>query len=235
MQREFLLAHPSGAGWSCDVCDDFTDAAGAGAAALPSMDAEERALAEQRCLTCNGFPTAHPECAGVPFAQTFPDVPRAMWFVFVTVTTVGYGDVSPTTWQGQLFGAVVILCGVIFLAMPITAVGNQFARVWEERQMFLLIEGIRHQLMRQGISPNDVRSAFDQVDADGDGQIDGSEFTNFVSKVLKIRSARDRLKLAAGHAPAMAALRAAHSPVVGACRGGSDARRAAPAVALARH
>ena len=49
--------------------------------------------------------------------------------------------------------------------MPITSVGNQFTRVWEERQMFLLIEGIRHQLMMKGISPNDVHAAFAQVRA----------------------------------------------------------------------
>jgi len=97
------------------------------------------------------------------------------------------------TWQGKLFGAGVILSGVIFLAMPITSVGNHFTRVWEERQMYLLVEGIRQQLVRQGISPNDVRSAFDQVDVDGDGQIDGDEFSSFVTGVLMIKMSRAEL------------------------------------------
>ena len=39
------------------------------------------------------------------------------------------GDVSPSTWQGQLFGAIVILCGVIFLAMPLAIVGRTFTKV----------------------------------------------------------------------------------------------------------
>ena len=174
VEREFLLANPSGAGWGCDVCDAVDADAGSGQGSA-AMDADERALAAQRCLTCGGYPPGHPECAGVAFAQTFPDIPRAMWFVFVTVTTVGYGDVSPTTWQGQLFGALVILCGVIFLAMPITSVGNSFTKVWAERQMFLLIDGMRQQLIREGIEPDDVESAFKKVDADGDGQIDNGE------------------------------------------------------------
>ena len=40
------------------------------------------------------------------------------------VSTVGYGDVSPGTWQGQLFVCAVILSGLIFLAMPLAIVGN---------------------------------------------------------------------------------------------------------------
>ena len=192
VEREFLLSNPSGAGWGCDVCEAVDVDAGSGVHSS-TMEADDRALAVQRCLTCGGFPPGHPECAGVAFAQTFPDIPRAMWFVFVTVTTVGYGDVSPTTWQGQLFGAMVILCGVIFLAMPITSVGNQFTRVWEERQMFLLVEGMRHQLMREGIAPDDVESAFKKVDDNGDGQIDAQEFSNFVTKTLKLRMSRAEL------------------------------------------
>lgn len=62
----------------------------------------------------------------------------------------------------------------------------EFTRVWEERQLYLLVEGMRHQLMRQGISPNDVRSAFEQMDVDGDGRIDGTEFSSFVTKTLRV-------------------------------------------------
>ena len=184
VDRTFLLANRGGADWSCDVCEPST------LVALPAADA---AIATQRCLTCNGFPPGHPECAGVPLAQNFPDIPRAMWFMFVTVTTVGYGDVTPDTWQGKLFGAFVILCGVIFLAMPITSVGNHFSRVWDERQMFLLTSGMRQQLMKQGISPDDVTSAFEQVDMDGDGNIDSKEFSSFVQDELQLKVTRGEM------------------------------------------
>ena len=105
--------------WGCDVCDATPDttAAELQQLAMPGIEsntAEEiNALAGMRCLVCNGYPPDHPECAGVAFRQLLPDIPRAMWFTFVTVTTVGYGDVTPVTWPGQIFGAFTILCGVV--------------------------------------------------------------------------------------------------------------------------
>ena len=109
---------------------------------------------EQKCLTCGGYPDGHPECNGVPWGQTFTDIPRSMWFMFVTVSTVGYGDVSPTTWQGQIFVCIVIICGLIFLAMPLAIVGSTFGQVWDERQIFKLQRHLRQLLAENGI---DVR------------------------------------------------------------------------------
>ena len=152
--RLFLLAHHDGPNWDCTVCD-------ANKSALMPTRAVD--TVDQLCATCTGYPPGHPECAGVPFAQTFPDIPRAMWFVLVTVTTVGYGDVSPRTWQGQVFSSVMILCGVIFLAMPLNSVGNHFSRAWEERQLHLLKTAMRVQLVKKGISPNDVSAAFKEL------------------------------------------------------------------------
>ena len=85
IDRLFLLAYPDGASWGCDVCDANVSSV-LRDTSLTSGDTFE---IEQRCLTCGGYPPGHPECAGVPFAQTFQDIPRAMWFVLVTVTTVG--------------------------------------------------------------------------------------------------------------------------------------------------
>ena len=71
---------------------------------------------------------ARPSVSGVVFTQT-TDMPAAMWFTVVTVTTVGYGDVSPTTWRGQLFSVIVILTGVIFLAMPLAIVETTYVHI----------------------------------------------------------------------------------------------------------
>ena len=54
-----------------------------------------------KCATCVGHPPQHPECAGVGWGQTFKDIPFAGWFAMVTASTVGYGDASPSSWQGQ--------------------------------------------------------------------------------------------------------------------------------------
>lgn len=57
----------------------------------------------------------------------FDSIPHAFWFVIVTITTVGYGDVFPTTWLGKLLASVTVLNGLILLAMPIGIIGANFS------------------------------------------------------------------------------------------------------------
>jgi voltage-gated potassium channel len=49
--------------------------------------------------------------------QEFPTIGRGLWFALQTVTTVGYGDVTPRQTDGRLIGAVVMLSGIGFLAV----------------------------------------------------------------------------------------------------------------------
>jgi voltage-gated potassium channel len=41
----------------------------------------------------------------------------AVWWVFVTITTVGYGDRFPTTPWGRTLGVVVMFCGIALLGV----------------------------------------------------------------------------------------------------------------------
>jgi voltage-gated potassium channel len=50
--------------------------------------------------------------------QTFANIPRAMWWGIVTLTTVGYGDIYPQTALGQLLGAVLALLGIGLFGLP---------------------------------------------------------------------------------------------------------------------
>ncbi len=40
-----------------------------------------------------------------------------VWYAIVTITTVGYGDVVPTTDAGHVFGVILILFGVVFFSL----------------------------------------------------------------------------------------------------------------------
>ena len=51
----------------------------------------------------------------------YPNVGVGMWWALQTITTVGYGDVTPSELSGRLVAAVVMLQGVAFVAI-ITAV-----------------------------------------------------------------------------------------------------------------
>jgi len=49
--------------------------------------------------------------------QEFPTIGRGLWFALQTVTTVGYGDVTPKQTDGRFIAAVVMLAGIGFLAV----------------------------------------------------------------------------------------------------------------------
>jgi len=48
----------------------------------------------------------------------FAHIPAAMWWAVATITTVGYGDVTPITPLGKVFAAMVSIVGVSMIAVP---------------------------------------------------------------------------------------------------------------------
>ena len=49
--------------------------------------------------------------------STLGTVPKALWWTIVTVTTTGYGDVTPVTAAGRILAGVVMVCGIIVFAL----------------------------------------------------------------------------------------------------------------------
>jgi len=58
--------------------------------------------------------------------EEYPDVWIGMWWALQTVTTVGYGDVTPTQFTGKLVGAAVMLEGTAFIAIVTAAITSTF-------------------------------------------------------------------------------------------------------------
>jgi voltage-gated potassium channel len=61
----------------------------------------------------------------------FPNIGLGLWWAVQTVTTVGYGDVTPTTAAGRGIATIVMLTGIGFLTVvtaAITAVFVESAR-----------------------------------------------------------------------------------------------------------
>ena len=48
----------------------------------------------------------------------FSSIPRAVYWAIVTITTVGYGDITPITKIGQFLSAVVMILGYAIIAVP---------------------------------------------------------------------------------------------------------------------
>nr|XP_034978531.1 potassium voltage-gated channel subfamily KQT member 2 isoform X6 [Zootoca vivipara] len=57
----------------------------------------------------------------------------ALWWGLITLTTIGYGDKYPQTWNGRLLAATFTLIGVSFFALPAGILGSGFALKVQEQ------------------------------------------------------------------------------------------------------
>ncbi|XP_029358032.1 potassium voltage-gated channel subfamily KQT member 2 [Echeneis naucrates] len=62
--------------------------------------------------------------------ETYAD---ALWWGLITLTTIGYGDKFPITWNGRLLAATFTLIGVSFFALPAGILGSGFALKVQEQ------------------------------------------------------------------------------------------------------
>ena len=62
----------------------------------------------------------------------FSSITASCWWVIVTVTTVGYGDMYPVSVWGKMFGGMVMVLGVVVVALPMTVIVNKFSLVYAE-------------------------------------------------------------------------------------------------------
>ncbi|KAM6982916.1 potassium voltage-gated channel subfamily KQT member 2-like isoform 7-T7 [Tautogolabrus adspersus] len=62
--------------------------------------------------------------------ETYAD---ALWWGLITLTTIGYGDKVPKTWNGRLLAATFSMIGVAFFALPAGILGSGFALKVQEQ------------------------------------------------------------------------------------------------------
>ncbi|KAJ3602191.1 hypothetical protein NHX12_029950, partial [Muraenolepis orangiensis] len=73
--------------------------------------------------------------------ETYAD---ALWWGLITLTTIGYGDKYPVTWNGRLLAATFTLVGVSFFALPAGILGSGFALKVQEQHRQKHFEKRRH-------------------------------------------------------------------------------------------
>lgn len=96
--------------------------------------------------------------------EDFANIPQAMWWAIITVTTVGYGDVVPITPLGKVLGAFLGMVGVGMVALPAGILASGFSEALSRRRNTLrrdidkaMIDGVidpeeRSQLRSRGES-----------------------------------------------------------------------------------
>ena len=83
--------------------------------------------------------------------KTYPTIGDGLWWAVQTVTTVGYGDLVPTSTAGRLVAALVMVVGIGFLTVVTAAITSTF------------IESARRRL--QGTETDALSSKLDQISA----------------------------------------------------------------------
>jgi voltage-gated potassium channel len=84
----------------------------------------------------------------------YPNIWVALWWALQTVTTVGYGDVTPEATSGRIVATVVMLEGVALIAIVVAVITSVFiAR--EQQEHAALIED----------SSAGMEARFDDLDA----------------------------------------------------------------------
>jgi len=58
--------------------------------------------------------------------QEYAQLGEAFWYTLQTITTVGYGDVTPTEPVGRFVGAAVMLLGIAFLSILTATITSSF-------------------------------------------------------------------------------------------------------------
>jgi len=64
----------------------------------------------------------------------FDSIAQAIWWAVVTLTTVGYGDITPVTFGGKLLGIAIMLLGVGTMALPAGIMAARFSEELQNRR-----------------------------------------------------------------------------------------------------
>lgn len=65
----------------------------------------------------------------------FTSIPRSIYWAIVTMTTVGYGDISPETELGQFIASLVMLAGYVIIAVPTGIVSAEIVKVSKKEKV----------------------------------------------------------------------------------------------------
>lgn len=80
--------------------------------------------------------------------QHFGDIPSSMWWAVISLTTVGYGDVTPITTAGKIFGGIISLVGISMVALPTGILASGFGNAFRRKRKEY--ERVMHQAVSDG-------------------------------------------------------------------------------------
>ena len=64
----------------------------------------------------------------------FTSIPDSIYWAIVTITTVGYGDISPVTAIGKFVASIIMLMGYAIIAVPTGIVTTEMALAMRKKE-----------------------------------------------------------------------------------------------------
>lgn len=65
----------------------------------------------------------------------FTSIPKGIYWAIVTITTVGYGDISPKTPLGQFLSSVIMILGYAIIAVPTGIVTHELSKAYNKKSV----------------------------------------------------------------------------------------------------
>ncbi|NND66428.1 MAG: ion transporter [Halioglobus sp.] len=91
----------------------------------------------------------------------FDSIIEAIWWAVVTLTTVGYGDITPITFAGKLLAIAIMLLGIGTMALPAGILAARFSEELQIRREYLRAEVA--EMFSDGVLDADERAAIDSM------------------------------------------------------------------------
>lgn len=87
-----------------------------------------------------------PRLDGGIFVEESPfiSIPDALYFVVITTTTVGYGDLYPTTVMGRILSCIFVYAGILITAFPIAIIAQNYVTEYVKLVGFEEEEAVNH-------------------------------------------------------------------------------------------
>ncbi len=124
-----------------------------------TIAAEKRALTACLFILC-GLALVSASVMYVAEHEVQPEklgsIPDALYWAVITLTTVGYGDVSPLTPLGKVIAGVTALFGIVMLALPVGIIATSFAQTIQRRDFVVTWSMVSHVPLFARLSANDV-------------------------------------------------------------------------------
>lgn len=88
----------------------------------------------------------------------YSSIPAALWWGIVTLTTVGYGDITPVTAWGQVAGGFTAVLGLLMFAIPVGILASAFIEAVRRREFVVTWNLVAHVPLFRNLDAGSIAS-----------------------------------------------------------------------------